>query len=123
MIIHAFKRVGCGLPSSHFPPTQFPELGGQAGMDPRRSSRASLPLLSQSPGIPASACLKQLSPLRTLEKAPCPSEAFPVNSFSFLAWNSSQSPSQSSEVGGCAEQQRKTLPDPMKALNRYLLNK
>ena len=32
----------------------------------------------------------RLSPLRALEKAPCPSEAFPVNSFSFPAWNSSQ---------------------------------
>ena len=32
----------------------------------------------------------RLSPLRALEKAPCPTEAFPVNSFSFPAWNSSQ---------------------------------
>lgn len=43
------------------------------------------------PCIPASSCLKQLSPFRTLEEeGHSLSEAFPVNSFSFPAWNSSQ---------------------------------
>lgn len=47
--------------------------------------------LIPGPGIPASGCLKQLSPLRTLkEEASSRSEAFPVNSFSFPAWSSWQ---------------------------------
>ncbi|CAD7673107.1 unnamed protein product [Nyctereutes procyonoides] len=91
-------RPAAGLPLSS---PRGAALGGRAGVQPRRSRRASPPpppQVRRAPGAVGSlplASVPQLARRSTVsfEKAgrsPFPAEAFPVNSFSFQAWNSSQ---------------------------------
>ncbi|XP_040487257.1 uncharacterized protein LOC121102946 [Ursus maritimus] len=74
------------LPGSHFPPTRFAALGGQAGMEPSCSRRSSLPPplpemtllrsgLLPSPGILAPACSKHCL-LENSERSPFPGRRF-----------------------------------------------
>ncbi|XP_004414141.1 PREDICTED: uncharacterized protein LOC101375139 [Odobenus rosmarus divergens] len=78
------------LPGSHFPPTRFAALGGQAGMEPSCSSRASLP-----PPLPAPASLPWLArrtvSLENAGRSPFPGQKlFLSTAFLSPAWNSSQ---------------------------------